>query len=293
MKAILKINKMKTTIKTTAIAICTFIATAVQAQIKDWANAPINPIPFEYTANHHHFVGDVALVKGESEEIMQFDKDGLLVKRIHLGDLTEYMYDANKKLVAVHKYEKDKNGEQTVSLAVIKLQYKGDKIIKIETNSKHWLYKTYNNSFIYNEKGQLSAITKHNGDVLEQFEYDEKGRLSRSMIFDLNNQYGQDYDTRYSYEQEDDVLMITDVESFAISYYNKQGFRYNDTYEAKMFSPDKRGNVIQTIEGDFGYLYHDGLKTGNASLLEGSDIANSQIIGAKERYAGLTIIEDK
>lgn len=284
---------MKTTIKTTAIAIITFMATAVQAQIKDWANAPINPIPFEYTANHHHFVGDVALVKGESEEIMQFDKDGLLVKSIHLGDLTEYMYDANKKLVAVHKYEKDKNGEQTVSLAVIKLQYKGDKIIKIETNSKHWLYKTYNNSFIYNEKGQLSAITKHNGDVLEQFEYDEKGRLSRSMIFDLNNQYGQDYDTRYSYEQEDDVLMITDVESFAISYYNKQGFRFNDNYEAKMFSPDKRGNVIQTIEGDFGYLYHDGLKTGNASLLEGSDIANSQIIGAKERYAGLTIIEDK
>lgn len=282
---------MKTIIKTTAIAICTFVASAVQAQVQDWANAPINPIPFEYTANHHHFVGDVDLVKGESEQIMQFDKDGLLVRSFQLGNMEEYVYNTDKKLLEMHAYEKSNNGENTVSLSVIKFQYEGDRIIKMETASKHWLYQKYNKSFVYNNKGLLVAITRHNGDVLEQFEYDEKGRLSHSLFFDLNNEYGQDDDTRYSYEQEGDFLKVTD--EYNTSYYNKQGFRSNDPSDLEFFSLDERGNVIQTLEGDFGYFYRDGLKTGNASLLAGKDVANSQIIDAKKRYAGLNIIEDK
>ncbi len=284
---------MKTIVKTTAIAICMFIATAVQAQKIDWANAPINPIPFEYTANHHHFVGNVALVQGESGQILQFDKDGLLIRSIHLGDIKEYLYDSNKKLEEVRIYKKDKNGEDTVFLSVVKFHYKGNKIIKMETASKHWLIKNYNKSFHYNDKGLLSAITKHNGDTLERFEYDEKSRLSRSMIFDLNGDYGQDYDTRYSYEQENDLLKITDEETFETSYYNKQGYRGNEPYDLQIRNTDNRGNVLNTLEEEFGYYYHDGHKTGLTAFLQSADIANFQIISVKERYTKLTIVEDK
>lgn len=272
---------------TITLLITIFMAINGFAQTIDWAKAPRNPVPFAYTANHFGYNGNVALAS-DGYTVRQFSKDGLLEREYQAKNLTEYVYDENKNLTGLYVY-KD-YGEQ-VSLTLVKFHYKDGKLIG--TQSSHNSGDEHKQLFQYNSKGLLSVITKHQGDTIKSFEYDEAGRL----IVMKDRSWGSlnmAFDFRYAYQQQKDMLKISltsknikepnkPADTY-IYYYNKQGLE-SETPDFKKIKTDAKGNILNDR---FSYLYFDGQKTG-AEFPQGTPMSNFQLTDAKKLYAGKDI----
>lgn len=276
--------------KIITLILVSFMAINGFAQTKDWATKPRNPIPFAYTTNHFGYQGNVALVS-DGYKVQQFNKDGLLEKEAENGDLTEYVYDANNMLTGIYVYKK--YGEQ-VRLYLVKFHYKNGKLIGTQTSDNNYVDgNDHKQLFLYNNKGLLSAITKHKGDTIKTFEYDEAGKI----VYMKDRSWGtlkMAYDLHFAYQQQKDILKLsvtiknTKEPSKAVTtqafYYNKQGLE-SETSDFTKIKTDAKGNLLNDR---FAYWYFDGQKTG-AAFPKGISIVNLQLTDAKKLYAGLVI----
>jgi hypothetical protein len=88
----------------TAITLCVlFLFLSTQAQyIKDWANAPMNPIPVQYTLNHFNLLGPV---QSQNESVgslsfdYYFDNNGCVSESGGSSDIKNYTYDTQHLLI--------------------------------------------------------------------------------------------------------------------------------------------------------------------------------------------------
>ena len=157
-----------------------FTATGGYAQYIDWANAPLNPVPVFYTANHYNVKGPIKEFKAESmsREIfyLYFNEQGKLVEKItsqpggHSKILYTYQYDTKGNLIKETYAFLDSKGNKTSEYpATIKVNSEGlvisqgrytytydkNKRLTLCTAKDQNGKENYSQEFTYNTLGQV------------------------------------------------------------------------------------------------------------------------------------------
>jgi hypothetical protein len=204
------------------------------AQNVDWVNAPINPIALKYKKEHFNIKGDVY-----AYGYTVFSKEGLMI------------YESG--VYAKHYLYKDAK------------PYADTEGMLYEFNSQGYLSKmTYaylgvqTQTYTHNAKGLLTKVINTKG-YNSMFDYDEKGRLIKSII-------GTEI-KEFAYQNVGDKLIITEkVLSNTPVITNKQIYKdgikigTNETLFTLKF--DRNKNIISYLS----LLYYSDIEKGNNEL---------------------------
>jgi hypothetical protein len=164
-----------------------FVCSSTFGQTIDWTNAPLNPVPVFYTANHYNLKGPIKEFKGESmtgESLyLQFNEQGKLVLKIVQGLAGTsklkyvYQYDTKGNLISQTSSMLDKNGNASYeSKADIKVDSKG-----LVTQLGGFIY-----SYDKNNRLVLCTAKDQNGkeNYRQEFTYNNLGQVISEKITD-------------------------------------------------------------------------------------------------------------
>ena len=157
------------------------------AQNIDWANAPLNPVPVFYTANHYNIKGPIKEFKAESmsKEIfyLHFNEQGKLVQKItsqpagHSKILYTYKYDTKGNLIKETYAFLDSKGNKTSEYpATIKVNSEG-----LVVNKGGYTY-----AYDKNKRLTLCTAKDQNGkeNYRQEFTYNTLGQVISEKITD-------------------------------------------------------------------------------------------------------------
>lgn len=227
---------MKTLI--TLLSFLLFLSAQAQYTV-NWSKAPLNPIPEQYTLNHHKFIGNVSYWDNVyAKTVTFFNEEGKAYKQTSQFGDTKWTYNSSGHLV-----EKDMGGSM-------------DFKIKYTTNEKGFITSLIyedgvTTTFNYNSKGlYVSKITRNLPE--EKYEYDEQGRLHKLEMFEKGKPKST---VIYTYKETPKGLEVNSTTTNLLT--NKI------TTDTKIFN--KRGDMIfgETIENKYTYDHHNNLLHGN------------------------------
>ncbi len=259
--------------KTSLTLLLSFLFISAQAQYKvDWSNAPMNPIPEIYTANHYHISGPVAdrtdkLVK----TVDTFNENGTIASSLGEYSNFRYKYDAAGNLSEINM---EMGGFET------KVSYK--------TNKQGFISEiSYGDGLIYlleyNAKGLY--ISKRNKlkkmpDV--KHDYDSANRVIKTETYTDDKLIGT---ATYKYSQKGDVMIVevlhtnpkkTGKTANHIYKYNKRGDKIFYDNKKSTYKYDSHNNIISGFEETFPISYEYVYKTSanNISPIDGCIAGN-------------------
>lgn len=231
----------------------------------DVENAPFNPIAIKYKTAHFGLNNDVSISYGLMT-LLQFNKKGFLTKMISTTNkfVQEFDYDDNNNLIQIKTLATGFNSDfanetiqfvETKNGLITKL-YNDDpltfdnKIFEYDTNGLLVLEKTLDDimiaSYKYNKQNKLiEKIFYLEGETqITAISYNEK---SLPVEFSINKKYY--YDEKLDFENNSKGFL-------------KYGYECSNE-ELNFIKTDQKVNVIFLNKNNsFGYLYHDGTKTG-------------------------------
>lgn len=172
--------------KQSILILLTFlIAISGFAQQIDWENAPLNPVPVFYTANHYNIKGPIKEFKVESmsKEIfyLYFNEQGKLVEKItsqpggHSKILYTYQYDTKGNLIKETYAFIDSKGNKTSEYpATIKVNSEG-----LVVNKGGYAY-----AYDKNKRLTLCTAKDQNGkeNYRQEFTYNTLGQITSEKI---------------------------------------------------------------------------------------------------------------
>lgn len=229
-----------------------------------WAEAPKNPIPFEYTANHFGLKGKVKTTTETWERISnvyrEFDNTGLLL--IDNFKSLQYSFSSAKKFkyelsagTMVKEEETYGNGKWTS----IKQKFNtAGQIIESDV----W-YGRPRHLFIYTDKGLLAEKKSYEGYdqyTREKYEYNTVGQLVKDESY--SKEGNLESRKTYQYQKKNNQLVI----NYLAEYFkngNSEKISWVETYDAK-------GLLIKLTTSDSETLYSYQLdSTGNWTTKNG------------------------
>ncbi|MGE9293046.1 MAG: hypothetical protein ACQKBW_05490 [Puniceicoccales bacterium] len=271
-----------------------FIPTvAVFAQKVDWSNAPMNPIPVKYKAEHFNLKGPVF-----SADKRVFDEDGLLIKE------SSYVY-----------YE---DGLPTGKGSVI---WETD----VDGNVTHESYSSGRDTdYIYSDGRLVKETTKYKEKESEKtYDYDNAGRLSRVDSHDGD----KTETTTYTYTVDGDSVHVTETIQRGTTPAKRNFLTYKDGHltasrtegdsiELKIeYEFDQYGNPVKWVhtqnngvrdEFSARYQYYPDLKQRNqltygavrkdsvtpVSVFRNGQIAEDVVFGARSDKSDILVYDD-
>lgn len=242
------------------------------AQYKvDWANTPVNPIPYKYTRNHLNIRGNV---KSRSQEgtTFNFDNNGNFTKVSSMFPTT-YYYDKNgflRKGVSYGTslfYETDGQGR-----VIQESTLEGD-----------------GSKFLYDEKGLwISSSNIKNGKINQKNEYDAAGRIKKLQNFLLTP-----FVENYSYKKIGENLEVKIVKTADgkptktdIALFNQKGDRISFNGNKMDLEYDEHENILSATsigKINFNYTYYENSADKNSStttICKSGDCING--VGSKK-----------
>jgi len=255
--------------KTLLALLLSFQFVYAQAQYKkDWANAPANPLPVDYTLNHFNLWGPVKS-KLESIAYMSFnyyfDEKGRVS---HYGetvlDKEEYSYDAKgflierKSMMATNTFKNNELG------------------FVIEENWKNSSY-TGQNIFEYNDKGLFSKQTEitFKNTITRNYMYDNYNRI----VKEESSSEGKVFLTKtYTYSKEGNFLKVIETtksenseDQILVKYFDSQGNSLGKNTDLEVVK-DTYGNLLYLRDKNSQKIYSERAITyySNSSCYSGN-----------------------
>ena len=217
----------------TGLLLSSLLCTAQQHYTINWAQAPKNPIAFNYTANHFALQGKIKSVT-ESWDNMSFYRsfleNGLLQNTLYKLGSTEannYTYKLAEGLIIK---EQEDAGRKTVFTQ--KLNEKNQLTESSYTNDQKY-------RFSYNDKGLFSE-KEYPSKAILKYEYNAAGQLSKEENFREGNLTSL---ITYAYAKVNDQLVITCTTEYKTSgdkYVHKEFYNTNGLLVKEITADEER-----------------------------------------------------
>ena len=227
--------------------ICFLFTNSANAQyVIDWKNAPLNPIPFEYTRNHLNINGNVISREG-GLNYYSFNKKGFMTEYRYADIREKYTYNDKNQLTSMEnpsgKFIFDYNNQ--------------GQLIRFGKDRKD----RDDRAFTYNQLGLLYEIKNaHSGELIEVFKYSADNRIF------LNESYKEGKllsTTHFIYQKTDKGLEVKVAvikgkeKDIRISIYNDRGdcISREGTPIKLTYNDEKNISVLEVAGNKVNYYY--------------------------------------
>ncbi len=234
---------MRTTTYLTALLVFFASVPTCLSQYKiDWKNAPLNPNPSYYTANHNNLAGNVFQVQYNYESgdvIYEYDAKGNLIKSIDdiLGN-TQYYYDANG---FVNQIQVDGIFAYTSYLTT---NNKGVVLQEVFDDGS-------GSTFQYDNNGLwVSSQYLDTKNIKQRNTYDSKKRIIK--IENYNTDGTLSSTSNYTYEKIGNILKANTKTWYQYNnetstyeyFYNEKGLSMSSAKNTDVYGYDEKGNYV-------------------------------------------------